>query len=327
MVVYLFGSGAPIHPHPTHEPGTALLQGDLRLNRLLTWQQHLILERAPMTVARMLILGIVMTAAVATVAFTGSDPSAIVKGTVGSADIGVRIPPVDGDDLGTGGMGLPSGAATGGLYWGRSGSGNRGTVSLSLVAGQGRRKVRFGLALSLVLVGFAVVGVFIYIPFFSDYAFWVVIAAYVILAAGRGGGDWNQIWIDGATAPGRRIGVSIGELYGLPLAGRAVSGLLARGEAIFAASGWPHPSTTLCRVASVGDFWGGNGPVHQSTEYWALSQTPETPNAPDRLQIMKLLAEEKAKFNLELRNVDLAKVRGGLSATTCHPCHADLGEG
>ena len=60
---------------------------------------------------------------------------------------------------------------------------------MSLVAGQGRRKVRFGLALSLVLVGFAVVGVFIYIPFFSDYAFWVVIAAYVILAAGRGGGD------------------------------------------------------------------------------------------------------------------------------------------
>jgi hypothetical protein len=49
--------------------------------------------------------------------------------------------------------------------------------------------VRFGLALSLVLVGFGVVGVFIYIPFVSNYAFWIVIAAYVILAAGRGGGD------------------------------------------------------------------------------------------------------------------------------------------
>jgi hypothetical protein len=50
--------------------------------------------------------------------------------------------------------------------------------------------MRFGLAFSLVLVGFALVGVFIYIPFISDYAFWIVIAAYVILAAARaGGGD------------------------------------------------------------------------------------------------------------------------------------------
>jgi hypothetical protein len=43
--------------------------------------------------------------------------------------------------------------------------------------------MKFGLALSLVLVGFAVVGVFIEIPFVSDYAFWVAISAYVILAA------------------------------------------------------------------------------------------------------------------------------------------------
>lgn len=50
--------------------------------------------------------------------------------------------------------------------------------------------MRFGLALSLVLVGFAVVGVFILIPFVSTYAFWVVIAAYVILAASRKG-DWD----------------------------------------------------------------------------------------------------------------------------------------
>ncbi len=42
----------------------------------------------------------------------------------------------------------------------------------------------FGIALSLVLMGFGVVGVFIPIPFFSEYAFWVVVAAYVILAAG-----------------------------------------------------------------------------------------------------------------------------------------------
>jgi len=44
----------------------------------------------------------------------------------------------------------------------------------------------YGLGLSLILVGFAVVGVFIYIPFVSQYAFWIVIAANVILAAGRG---------------------------------------------------------------------------------------------------------------------------------------------
>jgi hypothetical protein len=50
--------------------------------------------------------------------------------------------------------------------------------------------VRFGIALSLVLAGFAVVGVFIEIPFVSNFAFWIVIAAYVILAAGgTGGGD------------------------------------------------------------------------------------------------------------------------------------------
>jgi hypothetical protein len=46
--------------------------------------------------------------------------------------------------------------------------------------------MRFGLALSMVLMGFAVVSVFIFIPFFSEWAFWVAIAAYLILAAGRG---------------------------------------------------------------------------------------------------------------------------------------------
>jgi hypothetical protein len=47
--------------------------------------------------------------------------------------------------------------------------------------------MRFGLALSLVLMGFAVVSVFVFIPFISEWAFWVAIAAYVILATGRGG--------------------------------------------------------------------------------------------------------------------------------------------
>jgi hypothetical protein len=43
--------------------------------------------------------------------------------------------------------------------------------------------VNFGFALSLILAGFSVVGVFIEIPFVSNYAFWIAIAAYVILAA------------------------------------------------------------------------------------------------------------------------------------------------
>jgi hypothetical protein len=34
----------------------------------------------------------------------------------------------------------------------------------------------------------------------------------------------------------------------------------------------------------------------------------ETPNAAERRQLLKLLAEEKAKFNIELQNVDLAQV-------------------
>ena len=48
--------------------------------------------------------------------------------------------------------------------------------------------MRFGLVLSLVLVGLAVVGVFIFIPFFSANAFWVVVAAYVIFVASRKSG-------------------------------------------------------------------------------------------------------------------------------------------
>jgi len=43
--------------------------------------------------------------------------------------------------------------------------------------------MKFGLAFSLILVGFAVVGVFIEIPFVSEYAFWVAVSAYVLLAA------------------------------------------------------------------------------------------------------------------------------------------------
>jgi hypothetical protein len=42
----------------------------------------------------------------------------------------------------------------------------------------------------------------------------------------------------------------------------------------------------------------------------------ETPNAAERLQIMKLLAEERAKFKLELQNSHLARVS---SRGECRP--------
>ena len=43
--------------------------------------------------------------------------------------------------------------------------------------------MKFGLVASMILLGFAVVGVFIEIPFISEYAFWVAISAYVLLAS------------------------------------------------------------------------------------------------------------------------------------------------
>ena len=39
--------------------------------------------------------------------------------------------------------------------------------------------------ISVILAGLAIVGVFIPIPFVSDYAFWVAIAAYILLASHR----------------------------------------------------------------------------------------------------------------------------------------------
>jgi hypothetical protein len=47
---------------------------------------------------------------------------------------------------------------------------------------------------SLLVLMLAVVGVFAYIPFVSNYAFWVVIAAYIILNWGGGAGaNWSGI--------------------------------------------------------------------------------------------------------------------------------------
>jgi hypothetical protein len=43
--------------------------------------------------------------------------------------------------------------------------------------------------LSLILAGFAVVGVFVDIPFVSNYAFWILVAAYVMVA-----GAWRGRW-------------------------------------------------------------------------------------------------------------------------------------
>jgi len=45
--------------------------------------------------------------------------------------------------------------------------------------------VNFGFVVSLVLVIFAVVGVFIDMPLVSNYAFWFAIGAYVMLAGSR----------------------------------------------------------------------------------------------------------------------------------------------
>jgi hypothetical protein len=42
--------------------------------------------------------------------------------------------------------------------------------------------MNFGFIASLVLAILAVVGVFVDIPFVSHYAFWVAIAAYIVLA-------------------------------------------------------------------------------------------------------------------------------------------------
>jgi len=40
--------------------------------------------------------------------------------------------------------------------------------------------------ISLIVAGLAVVAVFVYIPFVSDYAFWFMVAAYIMLAGHRG---------------------------------------------------------------------------------------------------------------------------------------------
>jgi hypothetical protein len=48
--------------------------------------------------------------------------------------------------------------------------------------------------LSLIMLGFALVGVFIYIPFVSSCAFWVAVAAYVFLASSSQKHGWHFHW-------------------------------------------------------------------------------------------------------------------------------------
>ena len=43
--------------------------------------------------------------------------------------------------------------------------------------------MRFGFAFSLIMAMLAIVSVFVYIPMISEYAFWVGVAAYIILAS------------------------------------------------------------------------------------------------------------------------------------------------
>jgi hypothetical protein len=45
--------------------------------------------------------------------------------------------------------------------------------------------VNFGFVFSLLLVILAIVGVFIEIPLVSNYAFWLAVGAYIILAGTR----------------------------------------------------------------------------------------------------------------------------------------------
>jgi hypothetical protein len=47
--------------------------------------------------------------------------------------------------------------------------------------------MRFGFIASLVIAILGIVGVFITIPIISDFAFWVIVVAYIVLA---GSGRW-----------------------------------------------------------------------------------------------------------------------------------------
>jgi hypothetical protein len=58
-------------------------------------------------------------------------------------------------------------------------------VAADPVAAEGRSTVNLAFIISLVVVGLAVVGVFIEIPLVSNYAFWFAIGGYIILASSR----------------------------------------------------------------------------------------------------------------------------------------------
>jgi hypothetical protein len=45
--------------------------------------------------------------------------------------------------------------------------------------------MRFGFIVSLIMIILGIVSVFVEIPVVSEYAFWVVVAAYIVLAGWR----------------------------------------------------------------------------------------------------------------------------------------------
>jgi hypothetical protein len=53
---------------------------------------------------------------------------------------------------------------------------------LSALSVNGRGAMSFGFLVSFGLIILAIVGVFIYVPLASDYAFWLAVGAYAILA-------------------------------------------------------------------------------------------------------------------------------------------------
>jgi hypothetical protein len=96
-------------------------------------------------------------------------------------------------------------------------------------------QTNWGFIVSFVLVVLGIVGVFIDIPFVSDYAYWFVIAGYVILAGSRFrrrvGGNWIFVFFArGIIAPG-----PIDRILGAPLpragCARWAVSLAALGEA------------------------------------------------------------------------------------------------
>jgi hypothetical protein len=64
---------------------------------------------------------------------------------------------------------------------------------------RGPDRIKFQLMLTIVLTGAAIVGVFVGIPIVSDYAFWVMTSAYLIIVAS------TDIYRDGEISAARHF--------------------------------------------------------------------------------------------------------------------------